>query len=45
MNKHQKHLNHVDRVKLVPANKTMKPFYEKNVEVQGKVVGVLRKEI
>lgn len=32
-------------VKLVPANKTMKPFYEKNVEVQGKVVGVLRKEI
>jgi len=33
------------RVKLVPANKTMKPFYEKNVEVQGKVVGVLRKEI
>ncbi len=33
-----------NRVKLVPANKTMKPFYEKNVEVQGKVVGVLRKE-
>ncbi len=32
------------RVKLVPANKYMKPFYEKNVEIQGKVVGVLRKE-
>ncbi|MBT9174177.1 MAG: LexA repressor [Syntrophomonadaceae bacterium] len=31
------------RVKLVPANKIMKPFYEKNVEVQGKVIGVLRK--
>jgi len=34
-----------NRVRLVPANKTMKPFYEKNVEVQGKVVGVLRKEV
>ena len=33
------------RIKLVPANKTMKPFYEKNMEVQGKVVGVLRKEV
>lgn len=33
-----------NRVKLVPANKYMKPFYEKNVEVQGKVVGVIRKE-
>lgn len=33
------------RVKLVPANKYMKPFYETNVQVQGKVVGVLRKEI
>lgn len=33
-----------NRIKLVPANKTMKPFYEKNVEVQGKVIGVLRKE-
>jgi len=32
-------------IKLVPANKTMKPFYETNVEIQGKVVGVLRKEI
>jgi len=31
------------RIKLVPANKIMKPFYEKNVEVQGKVIGVLRK--
>jgi len=34
-----------NRIKLVPANKFMKPFYEKNVEVQGKVVGVLRKEV
>ena len=33
-----------NRIKLVPANKTMKPFYEINVEIQGKVVGVLRKE-
>lgn len=33
-----------NRVKLVPANHKMKPFYETNVEVQGKVVGVLRKE-
>lgn len=32
-----------NRIKLVPANKIMKPFCEKNVEVQGKVVGVLRK--
>ena len=34
-----------DRIKLVPANHKMKPFYETNVEIQGKVVGVLRKEI
>ena len=33
-----------NRIKLVPANKTMKPFYEDNVQVQGKVVGVSRKE-
>lgn len=33
-----------NKIKLVPANKTMEPFYEKNVEVQGKVIGVLRKE-
>ena len=31
------------RIKLVPANKYMKPFYEKNIEIQGKVVGVLRR--
>lgn len=31
------------RIKLVPANKTMRPFYERNVEVQGKVIGVLRR--
>lgn len=34
-----------NKIKLVPANKTMEPFYEENVEVQGKVIGVLRKEI
>lgn len=34
-----------DRIKLVSANKYMEPFYETNVEIQGKVVGVLRKEI
>lgn len=33
-----------NRIKLVPANPRMKPFYETNVEIQGKVVGVLRKE-
>ena len=33
-----------NRIKLVPANKTMRPFYETNVQIQGKVVGVLRKE-
>jgi repressor LexA len=33
-----------NRIKLVPANKTMKPCYENNVLIQGKVIGVLRKE-
>lgn len=33
-----------NRIKLVPANQKMKPFYETNVEIQGKVVGVLRTE-
>ena len=33
------------KIKLVSANQKMKPFYEDNVEIQGKVVGVLRKEI
>jgi len=33
-----------NRIKLVPANKTMSPFYETNVQIQGRVVGVLRKE-
>lgn len=32
------------RIKLVPANHKMKPFYETNVEIQGKVAGVIRKE-
>ena len=30
--------------KLVPANKKLKPFYESNVEVQGKVMGVINQE-
>jgi repressor LexA len=34
-----------DRIRLVPANKKLKPFYETNVEVQGRVVGILRKEL
>lgn len=29
--------------KLQPANPSMKPFFEKNVEIQGKVVNVIRK--
>lgn len=33
-----------NRIKLVPANSKMKPFYETNVEIQGKVVGIIRKE-
>ncbi len=33
-----------NRIKLVPANKYMSPFYETNVVIQGRVVGVLRKE-
>jgi len=33
-----------DRIKLVSANHKMKPFYETDVEIQGKVVGVLRRE-
>ncbi|MBP6979630.1 transcriptional repressor LexA [Candidatus Curtissbacteria bacterium] len=32
-----------DRIRLQPANSTMKPIYAKKVTVQGKVVGVIRK--
>lgn len=32
-----------NRIKLEPANKTMKPIYATNVKVQGKVVGIIRK--
>ena len=32
-----------NRIRLQPANPKLKPFYEKNVEIQGKVVGILRK--
>lgn len=31
-----------NRIKLQPANPKMSPFYETNVQIQGKVVGVLR---
>lgn len=33
-----------NQIKLMPANKAMEPIYRTNVEVQGKVVGVLRHE-
>lgn len=33
-----------DRFKLVPSNKNLEPFYEDNVEVQGKVMGVINVE-
>jgi repressor LexA len=32
-----------DKVRLVSANQKIKPFYETNVEIQGKVVGVIRR--
>lgn len=32
------------RFKLVPANKKLKPFYEDNVEVQGRVMGVISQQ-
>jgi len=31
-----------NRIRLQPANKKMEPLYEKNVEIQGKIVGILR---
>lgn len=31
-----------DLIRLQPENDTMKPFYEKNVRVLGKVIGVYR---
>lgn len=33
------------QIRLQPANKKLEPFYEKNVEVQGKVIGILRKVV
>lgn len=32
-----------NRIRLQPANPKLKPFFETNVEIQGKVVGILRK--
>ncbi len=33
-----------NRFRLQPANPKMRPFYEKNIQIQGKIIGVLRKE-
>jgi len=33
------------RIRLQPANKKLNPLYEKNVEVQGKVISILRKVV
>jgi len=33
------------RVRLEPANKSMSPIFAKNVKVQGKVVGIIRKYV
>lgn len=32
-----------NRIRLQPANKDMEPSYEKNVQIQGRVIGVIRK--
>ena len=32
-----------DRVRLMPANSSMQPIYAKNVTIQGKCVGVIRR--
>ncbi len=32
-----------DRIRLQPANGTMSPIYARDVEIQGKVIGVIRK--
>jgi repressor LexA len=39
----KKYFKEKDRVRLEPANATMSPIYAKDVKVQGKVVGVIRK--
>jgi len=39
----KKYFKEKDRIRLEPANSQMSPIYAKNVRVQGKVVGVIRK--
>ena len=39
----KKFFREATRVRLEPANSTMRPIFAKNVTVQGKVVGLVRK--
>ncbi|MBI4029447.1 MAG: transcriptional repressor LexA [Candidatus Blackburnbacteria bacterium] len=39
----KRYFKETTRVRLEPANRTMSPIYAKNVAVQGKVVGLIRK--
>ncbi len=39
----KKFFKEATRIRLEPANSTMKPIYAKNVKVQGKVVGLVRR--
>jgi len=39
----KKFFKEVDRVRLEPANSKMQPIYAKNVTIQGKVTGIIRK--
>jgi len=39
----KRYFKETTRVRLEPANRTMSPIYAKNVTVQGKVVGLIRK--
>ena len=43
MAKLKRYFKETTRVRLEPANRTMSPIYAKNVTVQGKVVGLIRK--
>ena len=38
----KRYFKEATRIKLVPANSNMKPFYVDSVDIQGKVVGVIR---
>ena len=39
----KKFFREATRIRLEPANSTMRPIYAKNVKVQGKVVGLVRR--